>query len=629
MSTKTSPSNHHRFKRLWKASLLTTTAVAFIGTDVTADTITVCLDGTCDHTDIQSAIDVAVNGDLISISGETYLLDATLDTLGKRLTLRGAGDEKTGASNTILDGQGLHRVLQCINGEGPESIFEHLVIQSGTAIQGGGMYCEDTAPTIRMCVFRGNSAERGGGGLYTTSSEDGPLVSGCLFEQNTTSSLYWISSGGGLYASRATVTQCIFTENRSDGPGSAAAVSFSIVTDSVFCGNPGQQFDAVQTTTSGNCLRNQCLDTGAPFSKNCRDLPQDRTLYVPQEYATIGAALDAAAPGAIIHIEAGIHLLEREYETLGKSVTLQGAIGENGAPATILDAQSNSRHLSVWPNQKYKCTLRNLAFVGGQAEFGGALLLSAGSDRSEVLIENCRFEDNVGMYGGAIFAVSYEKERLVIRDTTFHSNRTTTFSDIPVEIITYGAAICLLDQSGLNGKGATITGCHFESNQAAPVGGNGGAIKCWFDIEISLMDCTFVENSAGMQGGAIYIDDPYDEGRINTIERCRFTGNHAGSDLGGGAIHVTGPTPLSVQSSSFCDNSLEQITGPYIDRGLNCFADTCEALEDSAEPGGAALAVVLGNWGCTGQACNGDFNGDEVVNGADLTVVLNAWGTCQ
>ena len=49
------------------ASLLAATA--------TADTITVCLDGTCDFTDPAAAAAVATSGDVIEIAAGTYLLD--------------------------------------------------------------------------------------------------------------------------------------------------------------------------------------------------------------------------------------------------------------------------------------------------------------------------------------------------------------------------------------------------------------------------------------------------------------------------------------------------------------------------------------------------------------------------
>jgi hypothetical protein len=46
---------------------------------------------------------------------------------------------------------------------------------------------------------------------------------------------------------------------------------------------------------------------------------------------------------------------------------------------------------------------------------------------------------------------------------------------------------------------------------------------------------------------------------------------------------------------------------------------------------GADLGLVLGAWGaCPGDVpgCLGDLNVDGVVNGADLGLLLGAWGAC-
>lgn len=45
---------------------------------------------------------------------------------------------------------------------------------------------------------------------------------------------------------------------------------------------------------------------------------------------------------------------------------------------------------------------------------------------------------------------------------------------------------------------------------------------------------------------------------------------------------------------------------------------------------GADLAIVLGSWNpASCPACTADINGDGVVDGADLAIVLGAWGPCS
>lgn len=43
---------------------------------------------------------------------------------------------------------------------------------------------------------------------------------------------------------------------------------------------------------------------------------------------------------------------------------------------------------------------------------------------------------------------------------------------------------------------------------------------------------------------------------------------------------------------------------------------------------GSDLTIILSQWGCRGEKCEGDLNDDGVVSGADLTVILSNWGSC-
>jgi hypothetical protein len=44
---------------------------------------------------------------------------------------------------------------------------------------------------------------------------------------------------------------------------------------------------------------------------------------------------------------------------------------------------------------------------------------------------------------------------------------------------------------------------------------------------------------------------------------------------------------------------------------------------------GADLGLMLGAWGpCPSSPCAADLNLDGVVNGADLGLMLGAWGNC-
>ncbi|MCP4834846.1 MAG: hypothetical protein GY895_08785, partial [Phycisphaera sp.] len=110
------------------ATLLAVTAT----TAATADTITVCLDGSCDFTDPAAAAHAATSGDVIEIAAGTYLLDEPVVMYGPGFEIRGAVDGK-GRPATILDGQGTGQVLAILLAIQETARVENVVITNGFA----------------------------------------------------------------------------------------------------------------------------------------------------------------------------------------------------------------------------------------------------------------------------------------------------------------------------------------------------------------------------------------------------------------------------------------------------------------------------------------------------------------
>ena len=72
--------------------LAATLLAGVVASLASADTITVCLDGSCDFTDPVAAVNTAVTGDIVEIAAGTYPLDASLLVYGQAITVRGAVD---------------------------------------------------------------------------------------------------------------------------------------------------------------------------------------------------------------------------------------------------------------------------------------------------------------------------------------------------------------------------------------------------------------------------------------------------------------------------------------------------------------------------------------------------------
>lgn len=231
-----------RSKTLFTAMSITISLGAGVGL-CAADTINVPSGG-----DIQAAIDNAVDGDVIQLYRGTYYPDATIDTLGKAITLRGVKD-KSGKPVSVIDGQESIRVLQCLNSEGADTVFDSLTIvnghapleATGTYGRGGGLRNENASPTVISCVFENNKALFGGG-VYNNNSSH-PAIDSCVFRNNAARGVFGVGGGvSNVSGSDPTVTNSLFEGNTAFGAGALGAgmsnlMSSPIVTDCVFIDN--------------------------------------------------------------------------------------------------------------------------------------------------------------------------------------------------------------------------------------------------------------------------------------------------------------------------------------------------------------------------------------------------------
>jgi hypothetical protein len=244
-------------------------------------TVTVGPGSGYDFTGIQAAINSAVNGDQIIVAAGTY--SETINFNGKRLHLYSSA----GPEVTIINGTGHYHVVQCVSGEGPDTILEGFTITGGNAngsaypdASGGGMFTLNSSPTVIGCIFTANAASGDGGGIYNQSGS--PIVTNCTFSNNTASSgaaMYnlWSSpivagctfsenaagfQGGGIYnyQSNPAVTNCIFSGNSANqGGGMYSSSSSPIIKQCLFSGNSatasgGGMFNSYSSSVVTNCL---------------------------------------------------------------------------------------------------------------------------------------------------------------------------------------------------------------------------------------------------------------------------------------------------------------------------------------------------------------------------------------
>jgi len=212
---------------------------------------------------IQAGIEAAVGGDEVVVQPGTYL--EAIDFDGKAITVRSASGDPT---DTIIDGTGSFHVVQCVNGEGADTVLSGFTITGGNATgagfpdtddRGGGMYNDGSSPTVINCVFSGNTADIGGGMFNDDNSN--PIVTDCSFVGNQATNPLLVG-GGGMFNlnSSPTLTNCAFSGNSAEvGAAIYNNGSFLTATNCTFSGNTaafggGAMLNNFSSPTITNCI---------------------------------------------------------------------------------------------------------------------------------------------------------------------------------------------------------------------------------------------------------------------------------------------------------------------------------------------------------------------------------------
>ena len=261
MSSLALPNRNHLLAAIAIAGLLSTSAVA--------DTITVCLDGSCDFTDPAAAAQAAAEGDVIEIAAGTYLLEAPISFYGRNAVLRGEVD-RAGRPATILDAQGNGVVIGCSNTD-VTSRFENLQIVNGRSDYGGGLSLRTAASVFQNCVIRDNAAGFQGGAMHVSLGAS-PTFIGCRIVDNIASHPTWNEGwGGAAWLSGDVVVTLVDSEMRfnaaetSGGGIGMNSDSVVILDNSRICGNvASEEPDTSQIYGSGTitmvagCVDDSC-----------------------------------------------------------------------------------------------------------------------------------------------------------------------------------------------------------------------------------------------------------------------------------------------------------------------------------------------------------------------------------
>jgi len=193
-----------------------------------------------DQPTIQTGIDAAVDGDTVLVADGVYIGEGNrgIDFLGKAITV----ESENGRDHCIIDMGQFDRGFSFVSGEGRDSVLRGFAIQNGRAIGGGGIFIEQTSPTIEENRIMGNTAtSQYGGGIYCVSGS--PLIRDNLITLNLSMSQGSNGHGGGIccrYDSTPVITGNQFSDNHSENAGGGLATFQSTnarITHNVFNDN--------------------------------------------------------------------------------------------------------------------------------------------------------------------------------------------------------------------------------------------------------------------------------------------------------------------------------------------------------------------------------------------------------
>jgi predicted outer membrane repeat protein len=190
-----------------------------------------------DQPTIQLGIYAAGPGDTVLVAPGTY--QEAIDFLGKPIVV-GSWYLTTGepayVDSTTIEGTAamFGALVTADTGEDSLSILVGLTVSNGDALNGGAVYCRNSAPRITDCVFYSNDAQNFGGAIYSTQAS--PIVEGCRFEDNEAG-----FSGGGVcaYYGAPRIAGNTFVGNLVGTSGGAVFIEAgsALVADNVIDGN--------------------------------------------------------------------------------------------------------------------------------------------------------------------------------------------------------------------------------------------------------------------------------------------------------------------------------------------------------------------------------------------------------
>jgi hypothetical protein len=475
-------------------------------------------------------------------------------------------------NTTILDGF----TITGGNADGPEYLNFY---------SGGGMFNQDSNPTLINCTFNGN-ASGSGGGMYNQNGN--PTLTDCTFNGNAS---YY---GGGMYNQNGnpTLTDCTFDGNASYYSGGMYNQN----------GNP----NLTNCTFNGNsswfgCGGGMYNQNGNPNLTNC-------TFNRNSSWFSGGGGIFNSSNSSPILTNC---IFSANHAGYGGG--MENSHSSNPAFTNCTFRQNSAEFAGGgMENGMYSSpTLANCTFSGNLAQYGGGM---ENYENSSPTLTNCTFSQNsAGNYGGGM--VNMIDSNPIMTNCIFSQNMSEDD----------GGGVCNLASSPV------LINCTFAQNSAENGNAIGsGIVYDYYRIDpnnMELINCILwdggneIWNEYGsptiitycnIQGGKASIFDPHEtviwgEGNIDVDPLFADPGYWANVNDPNiivepndpNAVWIEGDYHLKSQAGRFDPNSgswvIDDVTSPCIDAG-----DPNSPVGDEPFPNGGI--INMGAYGGTAEA---------------------------
>jgi hypothetical protein len=404
------------------------------------------------------------------------------------------------------------------SGAGATAILDGFTITAGNADgpastgrdAGGGLYNYSGSPSVADCRFIRSSAASYGGGMFN-SVDSNPTVSGCVFNENT-------STNGGAMAnvrSSPTLTGSVFTHNAADNGGGVFNNHASpTITGCAIERNRANNGAGMYTMSGSPTL------SGCAFNENLADA-FGGGMY---SHTSAPSVRNSAFNGNVADTGAGM------YNWDSTPIVTDSVFHSNSA-----DGGAGMANILGQPAVISSNFTGNLAI--GDVGYGGAMY----NNGATVVLLQSTFAGNVANHGAGIFD---EYSSPTLTGCTFRANTARS-----------GGAMLNIYWSF-----ARITNCAFVGNSATA--GGGGAIVDSSHSDSTLTNSTFTRNTADSGGGAIAVIFDSD----STMTNCTFWNNTAAH---GGALEAYENSYPTVANSILWGNTDANVGGPTSQIGFS------------------------------------------------------------